>query len=96
MHGELIDELTRFALKYNLIFTCEFNEKFREYSFRFQDRQRTWGYCRVITEEQLDNAAFSTVYFAHGIIANLKSQIEKYGVNQHEPERLYFPSSTER
>lgn len=75
MHQELIDELLHFSARNGLRFDYDFDEKRKIYYFKFQNQERTWGYCRELTEELLDLFAGPTVYFAYEIINDLKSKV---------------------
>jgi hypothetical protein len=72
MHEEMIDELTRFARENKLQFHYWFDEETSNYYFTFYNQDRTWGYRREISEEQLDLFNGSTVYFAYDIINTIR------------------------
>ena len=75
MHEELIYELLQFARRNNLRFDYNFDDKLKRYYFKFQNQERTWGYCREFTQEQLDLFAGPTVCFAYEIIETLKRKV---------------------
>lgn len=75
MHQELIDELLSFARRNDLRFKYDSDDDRKVYHFLFQDQERTWGYCRQVTIDQLDTFAGPTVYFANDIINTLKRKI---------------------
>ena len=72
MHEKLIDVLLQFARLNKLRFDYNFDNKRKVYFFKFQNQDKTWGYVREISEEQLDTSLIPTEYFAYGIIDTLK------------------------
>lgn len=75
MHQELIEELTQFTLDNKLLFNYWFDEKRNDYYFTFQDQEKTWGYRRVVSADQLDCSQVPAAYLANNIITTLKEKI---------------------
>lgn len=75
MLEELAMRLFSYARENDLRFEAGYAEEEKVYYFRFQNQERTWGYRRLFTKEQLDSFAGDSTYFAKKVIHEFEKKV---------------------
>lgn len=77
MSYDLFDILDKYAREHKLLFEVRSYYEPDEYFFRFYNKDRSWGYCRVVSLDQINLLTVSPELITEEIIYNLEKEIEK-------------------